>query len=198
MLRSRALLSLLIACLPFLIVACGLEGETTDTSGAGAPPPGVATGSIAVRLAVSGTSLGGEGDAVGGVNVTISEVTIFPVEGGSGMPGVGSLGPVGLLGGPVTFNLLALAGNPVTLTSGPLPAADYDRLRVVVSGASVSLLGGATNALAVENGTVEQGIDVHVGQGETATVTLTVNVRESLRLNKNNRGSFRPQINVSD
>jgi hypothetical protein len=39
---------------------------------------------------------------------------------------------------------------------------------------------------------------VHVGQGETATVTLTVNVRESLRLNKNNRGSFRPQINVSD
>jgi hypothetical protein len=198
MLRSRALRSLWVACLPLIVLACGLEGETTDTSGAGAPPPGVATGNIAVRLAVTGTNLDGEEDAVGGVNVTISDVTIFPVEGGSGVPGVGSLGPVALLGGPVGFELLALAGNPVMLTSGTVPAGDYDRLRVVVSGASVSLPGGVTNALDVENGTVEKGMNVHVGEGETATVTVTINIRESIRLNRNNRGSFQPQVQISD
>lgn len=192
-----SLRSVLIACSPLLLLACGkLEGETGSAAGV---PPGVATGNVQVMLAVTGTNLDNDdAEAVGGVNVTISEVTLFPAEGGDGMPAVGSIGPVSLLGGPVTFNLLALAGNPVTLVSGPVPAVTYERLRVAVSGASVSLMNGATNTLEVENGTVERGIDVQVDEGQTTTVTVTINVRESVNLNRNNRGSFRPALNVSD
>lgn len=199
MLPSRALRSVLIACSPLLVLACGkLEGDTKNAA-TGGVPPGVAAGTFAVRLGVSGTNIDGEdGEDIGAVNVTISEVTVFPDENSSTMPGVGSLGPVTLLGGPAGFNLLALQGNPVTLASGPVPVADYRRVRVVVSGASVTLGNGQTNSLEVDNGTIERGIDVHVSEGQTTTVSVTINVRESVRLNRNNRGSFRPSINVSD
>ena len=194
--RVLRFVPILIACF-VPVLGCGkLEGEPQN---AGSDPPGVATGNIAVLLAVSGTNIdGGDGEDVGAVNVTISEVTAFPVEGGSTMPVVGSLGPMPLLGAPAGFNLLALQGNPATLASGQVPVADYQRLRVVVSGASVTLLNGETHNLDVENGAVERGIDVHVDQGGTETVTVTINVRDSVRLNRNNNGSFRPQINVSD
>ena len=199
MLPSRALrcAPILIACLPLLLLGCGkLEGGPQN-AGSGAPP-GVATGNIVLQLAVSNTNLDRDNEDVGAVNVTVSEVTIFPDEGSTSMQGVGSIGPMTLLAGAAGFNLLALQGNPVTLASGPVPVADYQRLRVVVSGASVTLENGETNNLEVDNGTVERGIDVRVEEGQTETVTVTINVRESLRLNKNNRGAFRPQINVSD
>lgn len=198
MLRSRALPAVLIAFSPLLILACGkLDGEPQG-SAAGAPP-GVATGTLVVRLAVSGTNLADdEEDNLAAVNVSVSEVTIFPSEESSTMPGVGSIGPVPLLAGPAGFNLLTLQGNPVTLATGPVPVADYERLRVVVSGASVTLRNGQTRGLEVENGTVERGLNVQVDQGETETVTVTINVRDSLRLNRNFNGSFRPVINVSD
>ena len=199
MLPSRVQCSVLIltACVPVLLAGCGkLEGEPQN---AGSAPPGVATGSIVVMLAVSGTNVDGEdGETIAAVNVTFSEVTIFPDEGSSTMPGVGSIGPTMLLAGPATFNLLALQGNPVTLASGPVPAADYQRLRVVVAGASVTLGNGQTNPLEVDAGTIERGINVAVDPGETETITVTLNVRDSLRLNRNNRGSFRPQISISD
>ena len=50
----------------------------------------------------------------------------------------------------------------------------------------------------MDSGAVERGIDVHVSQGQTATVTVTINVRESVRLNRNDRGTFRPMISDSD
>src|SRR5262245_61132709 len=197
MLRSRALCAVLIALSPLLILGCGkLEGEVQDSATAGAPP-GVATGNLVVRLAVSGTNLDGDEEDAAALNATISEVTVFPDEASSTVPGVGSIGPVALLGGPAGFNLFALAGDPVTLASVPVPVARYLRLRVVVSGASVTLRNGDTNTLAVENGAVERGIDVQVDERETETVTVTINLRESLRLNRTGQGSFRPAINVS-
>jgi len=199
MFASRVLRAVVLACSPLLLLACGkLEGEVQDSASAGVAP-GVPTGTMVVRLAVSGTNLNDDiEEDVSAVNVTVSEVTIFPDEDSSPLPSVGSLGPVPMLGGPAGFNLLALRGNPVTLASGPIPAADYQRLRVVVSAASVTLNNGQTNALEVDNGAVERGLGLTLDQGETETITVTINIRESLRLNRNNRGSFRPSINVSD
>lgn len=194
--RSVRLLSALACAL--LPLACGLNAEDNkaQSSSTGGAPPGVATGAIQVML--SGTNFGGgELEDVSGLNVTVSSVVAFPEEGSAVTPGVGSIGPVELLGGPQSFDLFALqGGNTMTLAAGQVPAADYNRVRVQVSAASVRLRNGDTNTLEIDGGTEDLGVDVHIDPGQTAVVSLSINVRDSVRLNRNNQGSLNPQIRV--
>jgi|KBSSwiStaDraftv2_1062776.scaffolds.fasta_scaffold298227_2 hypothetical protein len=191
---SRPFRQLLLVSLAMLPLACGLKGEPqTGTAGAG-PPPGVAAGAVQVML--TGTGFGGdEFEDIGQVNVTLSQAIAFPDE-GSGAPGVSALGPTPLLGGPVTLDLLSLQGNTMTLAAGPVAAADYNRVELQFTGASVTLRNGGTNTLDVEGGTVDVPINVTVEPNQTATVSLSINVRDSVRLNKNDRGTFRPVVRV--
>ncbi|HYV17664.1 MAG TPA: DUF4382 domain-containing protein [Verrucomicrobiae bacterium] len=191
MLPSRPVRHLLLVSLAIVPLACGLKGETQGPAAAG-PPPGVAAGAVQVML--SGTGFGGdEFEDIGSVNVTISQAIAFPDE-GSGAPGVSALGPTPLLGGPVTIDLLSLQGNTMTLAAGPVAAADYNRIELQFTGASVSLRDGGTNQLDVESGTVDVPLNVTVDPGQTSFVSLSINVRDSVRLNKNDRGTFRPIV----
>jgi len=191
MLPSRPLRQFLLVSLAIVPLACGLHGETQNPPTGGAPP-GVAQGALQVTL--SGSGFGGdELDNVAALNVTVASVTAFPDE-GSGAPGVSALGPTPMLGGPVTFNLFALQGNTMTLAAGPVAAADYNRVELQFTGASVTLRDGGTNNLGIDSGTVEVPLNVTVNPGQTAFVSLSINVRDSVRLNKNDQGSFRPIV----
>jgi hypothetical protein len=195
MLPSRVPRLLAVVACALLPIACGLHGEAQDPQSVGGAPPGVATGAVQVML--SGSGFGGdELEDVASLNVTVSSVIAFPVEGSSVTPGVGSIGPVNLIGGPETFDLFALQGNTMTLAAGQVPAADYDRVRVEFSGASVTLRNGDTNSLEIDGGTVDLGTRIHVDPNQTAFVSLSINVRDSVRLNRNNQGSLRPILRV--
>jgi len=193
MLPSRAVRLLLPVSLAILPLACGLHGEAQNAPAAG-PPPGVAQGAVQVML--SGTGFGGdELDNVAALNVTVSAATAFPQE-GSGAPGVSALGPTPLLGGPVSFDLFALQGNTMTLAAAPVAAADYNRVELQFTGASVTLRDGETHTLDIESGTVDLPVNVTVDAGQTASVSLSINVRDSVRLNRNDQGTFRPIVRV--
>jgi hypothetical protein len=145
---------------------------------------------------LSGTGFGGdELDNVAALNVTVSAATAFPQE-GSGAPGVSALGPTPLLGGPVSFDLFALQGNTMTLAAAPVAAADYNRVELQFTGASVTLRDGETHTLDIESGTVDLPVNVTVDPGQTASVSLSINVRDSVRLNRNDQGTFRPIVRV--
>ncbi|HET8947264.1 MAG TPA: DUF4382 domain-containing protein [Candidatus Polarisedimenticolia bacterium] len=190
----RPVRHLLLVPLAMLPLACGLKGEPqTQAAGAG-PPPGVAAGAVQVMLTGTGFG-GGELEDVAQVNVTLAQTIAFPDE-GSGMPGVSALGPTPLLGAPVTLELLSLQGNTMTLAAGPVAAAHYNRVELQFTGASVTLRNGGTNALGVEGGTVDVPINVTVDPGQTAFINLSINVRDSVRLNKNDQGTFRPIVRV--
>jgi hypothetical protein len=196
MLPSRSVRLLLITVCALLPVGCGLHGEATDPAVAGnAPPPGVPTGTFLVQLSAASFG-GGELREVAGLNVTVSGVTAYPAEGGSAVPQVSALGPTPLLGGPVGFDLFSLQGSSMTLASGPVPAADYNRVRLEFTQASIVLRNGETNNLQVESGTVDLPLNVQVNPNETAFVALSINVQESVRLNRNNQGSFQPRVQV--
>jgi hypothetical protein len=195
MLPSRPVRHLLLVPVAMLPLACGLHGEAQTPTPAGGAPPGVAQGAVQVTL--SGTGFGG--DELGNVatlNVTVAGATAFPDAGSSGLPGVEALGPTPLLGGPVTFNLFALQGSSMTLASAPVAAADYNRVELQFTAASVTLRDGGTNALTIEEGTVDLPIHVTVDPGQTASVSLSINVRDSVRLNRNDQGTFRPIVRV--
>jgi hypothetical protein len=175
-------------------VGCGLDGKTSNSGTTSSP--GTATGTVVVRGEASGTG-GGVLDDAGRLDVTLSEVTVFPAEGGSGLPAVGTIGPTTLTGGPVTVDLLALGGaGGTTLASGPTPVADYERVRVTVSQASLVLRNGTSIPLAIENGTIELPINVQVEQGQTASFTLEFNVQDSIRVDQSLQGTFRPAVRV--
>jgi hypothetical protein len=196
MLPSRSVRLLLITFCALLPVGCGLHGETPDSAAArNTPPPGVAAGTFLVQL--SATSFGGgELEEVAGLNVTVAGVTAYPVEGASTVPQVGALGPTPLLGGPVGFDLFSLQGSSMTLASGPVAAADYNRVRLEFTQASLVLRNGETINLQVESGTVDLPLNVQVNPNETAFVALSINVQESVHLNKNNQGTFQPRVQV--
>jgi hypothetical protein len=194
MLPSRSVRRLLLVPLALLPLGCGLHGEAQNSPTGGAPP-GVAQGAVQVML--SGTGFGGdELDQVAALNVTVASATVFPNEDGSGMPQVAALGPTPLLGGPVGLDLFALLGNTMTLASAPVAAADYNRVELQFTGASVTLRNGATNQLEVQEGTVDLPLNVTVEPGQTASVSLSINVRDSVRLNRDNQGTFRPIVRV--
>jgi hypothetical protein len=191
MLPSRPLRHLLLVSLAIVPLACGLHGEAQNAPTGGAPP-GVAQGALQVTL--SGSGFGGdELQDVAALNVTVAAVTAFPEE-GSGAPGVSALGPTPMLGGPVTFNLFALQGNTMTLATAPVAAADYNRVELQFTGASVTLRDGGTNTLGIDSGTVDVPLNVTVDPGQTSFVSLSINVRDSVRLNRNDQGSFRPIV----
>jgi hypothetical protein len=193
MLPSRTVRQLLLVLLATVPLACGLHGEAQDPPAGGAPP-GVAQGAVQVML--SGTGFGGdELEDVAALNVTVAAVTAFPDE-GSTVPGVSALGPTPMLGGPVTFNLFGLQGNTMTLAAAPVAAADYNRVELQFTGASVTLRDGATNTLDIEAGTVDVQLNVTVDPGQTSFVSLSIDVRESVRLNRNDQGTFRPIVRV--
>ncbi|HEV8200753.1 MAG TPA: DUF4382 domain-containing protein [Candidatus Polarisedimenticolia bacterium] len=194
MLPSRSVGRLLPGLLAIVPLACGLHGETQNAPTTGGAPPGVAQGAVQVML--SGTGFGGdELENVAALNVTVAAVTAFPDE-GSAIPGVSALGPTPLIGGPVTFDLFALQGNTMTLASAPVAAADYNRVELQFTGASVTLRDGGTNNLDIESGTVDVPLNVTVSPGETAPVSLSINVRDSVRLNRNDQGTFRPIVRL--
>lgn len=85
---------------------------------------------------------------------------------------------------PMTVDLLTLVnGKTATLAAGSVPAGTYDRIRVTVTGAEVTLLDGTKITVTMPPGgvTVERAVSFTAVEGEPITITLDFPVGSSFR-----------------
>ena len=85
---------------------------------------------------------------------------------------------------PLTLDLLTLVdGKTATLAADSIPAGSYDRIRMTVTGAEVTLLDGTSIAVTMPAGgvTIERSVEFTAVDGKPITITLDFPVGTSFR-----------------
>lgn len=119
------------------------------------------------------------------VEVTITDVIVYPGDANDGMPVVEGNGPIELMTHPDTFDLLTLTDGATTLlASGEVPAGDYQRIRLVVSDATLTYQDGTTAPLKIESNKVDVPIRFHVTADAVNPLTLDFDAAASVMVNE--------------
>lgn len=167
---SSAVRPVLLACCLALAVACS-SGSASVHAG---------TGTIQIHVTDAPIDL----TTVDKVEVTITDVIVYPGDDESTMPMVDARGPIELVSHPETFDLLTLTdGATALLASGEVPAGDYQRIRLVVSDASLTYKDGTVVPLKIESGKVDIPIRFHVAADTVNPLTLDFDAGASVQVN---------------
>lgn len=167
---STAVRPLLLAGSLALALACS-SGSASVHAG---------TGTIQIHLTDAPIDL----STVQKVEVTITDVIVYPGDEGSDMPSVDPRGPIVLLTHPETFDLLTLTDGATTLlASGEVPAGDYQRIRLQISDATLTYKDGTTAPLKIDSGKVDVPIGFHVAAGAMNNLTLDFDAGASVQVN---------------
>jgi len=138
------------------------------------------TGTIQVHLTDAPIDL----TTVEKVEVTITDVIVYPGDDASDMPMVDPRTATVLMTHPETFDLLTLTGGATTLlASGEVPAGDYQRIRLEISAATITYKDGTSAPLKIDSGKVDVPIGFHVGVDETNAITLDFDAGASVQVN---------------
>jgi len=117
--------------------------------------------------------------------VTITVVIVYGGDEDDGMPAVDDHGPIELMTHPDTFDLLTLTDGATTLlASGEVPAGDYQRIRLVVSDATLTWKDGTTAPLKIESNKVDVPIRFHVAADTVNPLTLDFDAGASVQVNE--------------
>lgn len=141
----------------------------------------VAAGTAAyLAFPASGTLVVQVRDAVGSFShlyVTFSQVQVHP----AGAANDSGWERVNLSASMIDF--AALGNLTKLLGMDRLPAGRYTQIRIIVSGASGTLVGGASVSLVVPDGIVKTTTPFELARGGTTTVTLDFDLARSVVLN---------------
>jgi hypothetical protein len=166
--RARIHALLLVGCL-LVLAGCNTSGSPSVSGG---------TGHLEINLTDAPIDLAN----VTSVDVTITDVLVY-----SGVEGMNeeNSGPIALSTHPETFNLLSLTGGATDLlASGEVPAGFYQRIRLVISKATLTYLDGTTADLKIESGKVDVPIGFQVPSGGESTLTLDFDAAASVQVNE--------------
>jgi len=162
---------------PVLLAAC-LALALACSSGSASVHAG--TGTIQIHITDAPIDL----TTVEKVEVTITDVVVYPGDDESDMPTVDPRGPIELVTHPETFDLLTLTdGATDLLASGEVPAGDYNRIRLVVSEATLTYKDGTTAPLKIDSGKVDIPIRFHVAADTVNPMTLDFDAGASVQVN---------------
>jgi hypothetical protein len=168
--RSSAVRPILLAGCLALALACS-SGSASVHAG---------TGTIQVNLTDAPIDL----STVEKVEVTITNVIVYPRGDDSGMPAVDPTGPIVLTTHPQTFDLLTLTGGATDLlASGEVPAGDYSRIRLEISDATLTYKDGTIAPLKIDSGKVDVPIAFHVAADAMNALTLDFDAGASVQVN---------------
>jgi hypothetical protein len=180
-----------------LAAVAGLVACQTDSSG----------GSAGVSLYLTDTPLDLTG--VTAVNVTLSSVSLFPSDAGSGEEGGVELetGPIAMPG-DLTLNLLDFRNGQVAFVgSETVPAGAYNRIRLqIVSAELVQDDDGdpatpdLVTPITVPSGKVDVPVPFTLTAGENLAITMDFDAQASVQVNSTNGQHaylLRPVINVA-
>ena len=163
---------------PVLFAAC-LALALACSSGSASVHAG--TGTIQIHITDAPLDL----STVEKVEVTITDVVVYPGDDESDMPTVDARGPIELVTHPKTFDLLTLTGGATDLlASGEVPAGDYSRIRLVVSDATLTYKDGTTAPLKIDSGKVDIPIRFHVAADTVNPLTLDFDAGASVQVNE--------------
>lgn len=184
---------------PVFVLAAALPGcDTGDHSTAG-------QANVSLYVIDAPLDLAG----VHAVNVTVSEVVLYPAEtgdvdaGGVEMTG----GPIGM-SGDLTLNLLDFRNGQVAFVgSQTVPAGSYARLRLQVVSAELvrdddgdSATPDITEPIVVPSGKVDVPVAFQLTAGENLAITIDFDAQASVQVNTTsgtNSYLLRPVINVA-
>jgi hypothetical protein len=171
-------MSVASAVRPVLLAGC-LALALACSSGSASVHAG--TGTIQVHITDAPIDL----STVEKVEVTITDVIVYPGDDDSGMPAVDPAGPIVLTTHPQTFDLLTLTGGVTDLlASGEVPAGDYSRIRLEISDASLTYKDGTTAPLKIDSGKVDVPIGFHVVADAMNNLTLDFDAGASVQVNE--------------
>jgi len=171
MIRSSAVRAVLLAGCLVLALACS-SGSASVHAG---------TGTVQIHLTDAPLDL----STVEKVEVTITDVIVYPGDDASDMAAVDSRGPIVLVTHPETFDLLTLTGGATTLlASGEVPAGDYQRIRLEISDATLTYKDGTTAPLKLDSGKVDIPIGFHVAADTVNPLTLDFDAGASVQVNE--------------
>ena len=167
--------ALVLAGAFLLLAGCNTSGSGSMTGG---------TGHLEINLTDAPIDLAN----VTSVDVTITDVLVYGgVEGMSEENG----GPIVLSTHPETFNLLSLTGGATDLlASGEVPAGFYQRIRLVISKATLTYADATTADLKIESGKVDVPIGFQVSSGEQSTLVLDFDAAASVQVNEAGTGQL--------
>ena len=189
--KTKAMLAL-VALAAAGVVACN-TGDSTGQAG------------VSLYLTVAPIDLA----AVTAVNVTVSEVSLYPSEAGTG-----DEGGIELAGGPIsmpgdlTLNLLDFRDGQVAFVgSQTVPSGQYSRIRLqVVSAELVRDDDGDPNTpdivepITVHSGKVDVPVPFGLTPGDNLAITIDFDAQASVQVNETNGVHtylLRPVINVA-
>ncbi len=99
---------------------------------------------------------------------------------------------------PMSVDLLTLAGNLAEFARTPVPAGDYDQLKLEIApGATVSV-NGQTQPLRVPSGSVRIDVPFTVSSGGSVEMLMDFDVASSMHLTGNGTWVLSPVIHVSE
>jgi uncharacterized protein DUF4382 len=125
------------------------------------------------------------------VEVTITDVIVYPGGDDSGMPVVDPAGPIVLNTHPETFDLLTLTGGATDLlASGEVPAGEYSRIRLEITDASLTLQDGTVEPLKIDSDKVDVPIRFHVTADAMNAITLDFDAGASVQVNQTATGTY--------
>ena len=175
--RARTQALVLAGALP-LLVGCSTSGSPSVSGG---------TGHLEIHLTDSPIDLSN----VTSVDVTITDVLVYGGAEGmaEGMDDNG--GPIILSTHPETFNLLSLTGGATELlASGEVPAGSYQRIRLVISKATLTYTDATTADLKIESGKVDVPIGFQVSTGADMSLVLDFDAAASVQVNETATGTL--------
>jgi hypothetical protein len=163
-----------------VLFVCACNHNNSSRTGAG-------MGMLNVRLTDAPLDL----TNVQSVDVTLTGVIVYPANIVSMTNTTTEAPPIILSSHPATFDLLTLTGGATALlSSGEVPAGDYDRIRLDVSDATLVYKDGTTQALTISSGKVDVPIQFHVTANADSTLTLDFNAAASVQVNGTGSGNF--------
>ena len=166
--------ALVLAGALLLLVGCSSSGSPSVSGG---------TGHLEIHLTDSPIDLSN----VTSVDVTITDVLVYG--GVEGMDDNG--GPIILSTHPETFNLLSLTGGATELlASGEVPAGSYQRIRLVISKATLTYTDATTADLKIESGKVDVPIGFQVSTGADMSLVLDFDAAASVQVNETATGTL--------
>ncbi|HKB07153.1 MAG TPA: DUF4382 domain-containing protein [Candidatus Polarisedimenticolia bacterium] len=172
--RARTQALVLVGAL-LLVVGCSTSGSPSVSGG---------TGHLEVHLTDSPIDLSN----VTSVDVTITDVLVYGAA--EGMNDDGS-SPIVLSTHPETFNLLSLTGGATDLlASGEVPAGFYQRIRLVISKATLTYTDATTVDLKIESGKVDVPIGFQVSTGADMSMVLDFDAAASVQVNEASPDKF--------
>lgn len=171
----------LSAVIGILALAAGLAACNSGTTSAPA-------GTVRVNITDAPIDLTG----VTAVNVTVSDVLVYPTDGTSDEGGEDlSSGPISVAGG-MTINLLDYRGGKVAfLASGEVTPGPYQRVRLVVDSAEIvrdddgdPATPDIVESVFVPSGKVDVPIPFAVSQDAALEITLDFDAQASVQVNE--------------